>query len=345
MTPPLSSTAPRSARLFVPALLALGCLVWAYWTTLTGLAQEWKNNDQYSHGFLVPFFAAFLLWQRRGRLDAASLRPNPWVGVSLLALGIGMRLVGVYYFYMWLDPLSLLPCLMGLCWLLGGRAAWRWSWSAILFLSFMIPLPYRFASSLSGPLQRVGTEASTFIMQVLGLPAISEGTVIWLQDAPINIVEACSGLRMLMVFVALSTAMALVARRPLLDRAILVLSAFPIAIISNVIRITTTGILHQLVSGEAANAFFHDFAGWLMMPLALTMLAIELKVLKHLFIEPAPQERRPQAAPALRRLRGPRTAQPRPAARQPRSPRQPRPAASAPANPKPADATSPVEKS
>jgi hypothetical protein len=66
-----------------------------------------------------------------------------------------------------------------------------------------------------------------------------------------------------------------------------VASAAPIALIANVLRITTTGFLHQTVGGETANAFFHDLAGWLMMPLALALLWVELWVLDHLLIEPA----------------------------------------------------------
>jgi exosortase len=338
MTSTDTALRPPLSRHLVPALLAGGCLAWAFGSTLAGLAQVWKTNDQYSHGYLVPFFAAFLLWLRRDKLDTSALRSSFLVGLPLLAVGIALRLAGVYYFFMWLDPIALLPCLAGACWLLGGRAAWRWAWPSILFLGFMIPLPYRLASALSGPLQRVGTEVSTFLMQTIGLPAISEGTTIWLQDIPINIVEACSGLRMLMVFVALATAVALVARRPFLDKGLLVLSSVPIAVVSNIIRITLTGVLYQKVSSEAAHAFFHDFAGWLMMPLALVMLGIELKLLTHLLIVPPPAAPRVVRDPALRRLRGPRTTR----ARQPR-PVTPRKPASPPAAP-PAETVRPGAK-
>jgi exosortase len=301
---------------------------------LADLAHVWRFNDQYSHGFLVPGFALLLLWLRRDKLDRASARPGLVIGTLLLALGLGMRLAGVYWYYLWLDTIAIVPCVAGLCWLLGGWAAWRWAWPAILYLVFMIPLPYRLSTAMSAPLQSLATTVSTFIMQTISLPALSEGNVIVLNEARLNVIEACSGLRMLVVFVALSAAMALLTRRPLLDKLILLVSAFPIAVVSNILRITATGILHETTSSETANAFFHDLGGWLMMPLGLLFLAVELKILSHLFIDPPPMPPRVVRDPALRRLRKqppPRTRQARPTATPPRKPEKTPPMPAKPA--------------
>src|SRR5262249_17465649 len=151
--------------------------------------------------------------------------------------GIGLRLVGVKYNFAYLEPLSLLPCLASLCLLLGGVTALRWSWPAIAFLFFMIPLPHNLSLSLAGPLQRIATEASTFALQVLGRPALAEGNVILLNDVELNIVEACSGLRMLVIFFALATAVVLVIQRPLWEKLLIVGSAVPIALATNILRI------------------------------------------------------------------------------------------------------------
>jgi exosortase len=326
MTSPTAGAPTRSFAPPVFVLLVLGCFLWAFWSTLTDLALVWKTNDQYSHGYLVPGFALLLLWLRRERLDRQATRPSLLLGGLLLALGIGLRLAGVYWYYLWLDTISIVPCVAGVCWLLGGWAAWRWAWPAILYLSFMIPLPYRLAISMSAPLQSLATTTSTFIMQTIGLPALSEGNVIVLNEARIGVVEACSGLRMLVVFVALSAAMALLTRRPWLDKLILLVSAVPIAIVSNILRITATGILHETTSSETANVFFHDLGGWLMMPLGLLLLAVELKILSHLFLDPPPAPPRVIRDPALRRLRKPvpvRGRQPRPSATPPRESERP----------------------
>jgi exosortase len=272
--------------LTVLAAVTAGVL-WAYWSTLTDTAQRWARDPQYSHGWLVPGFAFLLLWLRRDRLPA-EWPAWSWWGAPVLAAGILLRLFGTYYHFVWLDPISLLPCLAGLCLLLGGWTAWRWAWPAIGFLAFMIPLPHSAAVAMSGSLQRIATIASTFILQTLGLPALSEGNTILIDDLQIGVVEACSGLRMLVIFFALSTAVALLARRSLWEKAVIVTSAVPIALLSNILRISATGVLHQLVSGEVANAFFHDVAGWLMMPLALGMLWLELWTIDRLLVAPTP---------------------------------------------------------
>src|SRR5437763_14575321 len=93
---------------------------------------------------------------------------------------------------------------------------------------------------------------------------------------------------MLMVFFALSTAVALLMRKPLWERLLVCASAVPIALLTNLLRITATGVLHDTVGKEIADAVFHDLAGWLMMPLALAFLGLELKLLGHLLVEPPP---------------------------------------------------------
>lgn len=298
MTTPSISLRPRVSSL-TTWLLPIGCLLWVYWPTILDLASLWNSNPQYSHGFLVPVFAAFLLWFRRDKADYSAMRPN-LLGLVLVMFGLGLKLLGGYGHYVSLEPFSLLPCVAGLVLLLGGRAAWRWAWPSVLFLAFMMPLPYFVAVAMSGQLQWLATITSTFVMQMLGLPALSEGNVILLNDHEIGIVEACSGLRMLVVFFALSTAVVLVIQRHWIDRVIILLSAIPIAMISNILRIIATGIMYDAGYGEMASHFFHDVAGWLMMPLALGMLWVELGLLGALFVD-APTTAAYRTPPASRR--------------------------------------------
>ena len=294
-TPTYSLRALASPRLAL-VLVPIACLVWAFWPTFADLAAVWQHNPQYTHGYLVPLFAGGLLWMRRDHLNLPACSPSWTLGVPLLALGIGMRLCGAYYFYVWLDPLSIIPTVAGLVCLLGGFTALRWAWPAVLFLGFMVPLPYRLATAMSGPLQELATTVSTFLMQTIGLPALAEGNVIHLNEESIGVVEACSGLSMLMVFFALATLVAVLnSKRPLLERLILVASAVPIALVSNILRITATGVLHETTNSAWAKTFFHDAAGWLMMPVGLGFLWIELKVLARLF--PVTACRQPSAAP------------------------------------------------
>jgi exosortase len=273
--------------LLLSLLVGLSSLVWSHWTTLCDLAERWSHDAQYSHGYLVPGFALVVLWLRRERLLRGPAEPS-WWGLVLLIPGIAARLMGTYFHYVWVEQVTLLPCLVGVFLLAGGRAAWSWSWPAVAFLVYMIPLPYRVETAMAGPLQRLATLASTFALQTLGLPALAEGNVILLNEVEIGVVEACSGLRMLVIFFALTTAVAMVSRRPLWEMILMVASAVPIALFCNLIRITVTGILHERVSSEVANAVFHDLAGWLMMPLALGMLWAEFRLFSWLILDAGP---------------------------------------------------------
>jgi exosortase len=199
-------------------------------------------------------------------------------------------LVGGYFRQGSIEGLALLPYLAGVAVVLGGWPALRWSWPAIMFLVFMIPLPWSVENALGPPLQRLATLASTFTLQTLGFMAFAEGNVIQLNDGKIGVVEACSGLSMLITFIALSVGMALVVKRPILDRIVLVLSAIPVALLANIARITLTGVLHEMINdgGRVADTFYHDLAGWVMIPFALVLYWCEIWIFSHILVEVEP---------------------------------------------------------
>jgi exosortase len=275
----------RTAGLLLATALVL---LWAYAPTLTAMGQRWSNDPKYSHGFLVPVFAAVVLWVRRPAHPDVALQPS-WGGVPWLATAAVLRLGAAALYLEWLDALSLVPAMLGLCALLGGQPTLRWVWPAVVFLIFMVPAPYSVEVALAQPLQRVATSLATYFLQTAGLPAVAEGNVIWIDEVRLGVVEACSGLGMLITFFALSAAVALVLAHSWIERVVLFASAIPIAVLTNVVRITLTGILYVTAGGTAARVVYHDLAGWLMMPLALGLLWLELKFLASLFLDPEPQ--------------------------------------------------------
>ncbi|MEX0725318.1 MAG: exosortase/archaeosortase family protein [Planctomycetaceae bacterium] len=268
--------------------IVLVAVIWSYLPTLIEMGMKWESDPQYSHGYLVPLFVIALLWIRRDQLKAEELRPNYW-GIPLLLMALGLRLFGAFYHYLWFDAISIVPTLLSLAFLLGGAEAWKWSWPALLFTVFMVPLPFSVEQALREPLRNIGTVTSTYVLQTIGLPAVSEGNVIIISEGEeehrLGVEEACSGLRMLVIFFALSTAVAILSERPLWERIFIIFCAIPIALISNIIRITATGILYVTVNAEVAKMVFHDLAGWLMMPLALAMLWLLNWILTNLFID------------------------------------------------------------
>jgi exosortase/archaeosortase family protein len=153
-----------------------------------------------------------------------------------------------------------------------------------VFLIFMVPLPYAMETALGFSLQRIAAAAGACMLQIFGLPAFSSGNTILIDDLRIGVVDACNGLGMCYMFLALSVAVAVIVHRPPLDRLLLVAGAIPIALVVNVARIVATGLLHVLAGGRVAHAVYHDLAGWLMMLAALAILYLECRLLAHLFI-------------------------------------------------------------
>src|SRR5262249_17993443 len=161
----------------------------------------------------------------------------------------------------------------------------RWAGPAVAFLIFMFPLPSFLDTRLLAPLQKMATTASTYVLQTMGIPSYSEGNRIVIGEVQLGVVEACSGLRMLTIFIALSFAIVLVTDRPFWERVVIVLSSIPIAVVSNIVRIVVTAILYLTVGGEWVDEVFHDLDGYLMMPLALGLLYLEFQILSHLLID------------------------------------------------------------
>ncbi|HUT09884.1 MAG TPA: archaeosortase/exosortase family protein [Thermoguttaceae bacterium] len=217
-----------------------------------------------------------------------------WWLIPLLLLWVVIRWVSAFFVYITLDIFSILPFLAAFVLFVGGWRYVRWAWPSILFLVFMMKLPGAISGTLSHPLQWFGTKVAVFIVQTLGIAATAQGNVIKMSSGDLQVVEACSGLRMLILFFAICVGAALVIRVELWERIVIVVSAVPIAIVSNVARLTITAILYEMsrwwpevIDTATADAFFHDWAGLFMMPLALLMLWGEMALLKKLFLEPA----------------------------------------------------------
>ncbi len=247
-------------------LVALGA--WSYWPTIVGLIRVWDSSPDYSHGYLVLPLAVLFLWLRRDRLPHYHLNPS-WWGFSLIGLTAVLRVIGGRFYLPELDSYSIPIWLAGVCWLFGGGRFLLWTMPSLLFLFFMVPLPATVETLLSRPLQALATTMSTWTLQSLGQPAIAEGTTILLGDNVLEVERACSGLRMFYGILALSVATTIITRARWSVALCLLAAVAPVAILANTLRITTTGLLYEFVSGESARKFSHDLAGILMIALAI----------------------------------------------------------------------------
>jgi exosortase len=282
---PETGRASRISKVGILAgLLLLAFASWCYWPTLMELVRTWDSSPDYSHGYLVIPLAAWFLWLRRDRLPRYMLGPS-WWGFSLIALATGMRLIAARFYIPELDNCSLPIWAAGVCWLFGGWRFLRWASPAIAFLFFMVPLPASVETLLNRPLQSLATSMSTWNLQSLGQPAIAEGTTILLGDNVLEVERACSGLRMFYGILALAVGTIIVTRARWSVALCLLASVAPVAIVANVVRITTTGLLYEYASGEAARKFSHDLAGILMIVLAIAFFMLVLWITDRMLLK------------------------------------------------------------
>lgn len=259
-------------------------LLYSYWPGLVHASTAW-NNAQYSHGWIVPLFTlAILFWWRQP--VAPVTRSARLAGLALLAASLGLRLLVARYRIITIDMYTFVPALAGVVLAAGGWSMFRWACAPVGFLLFMYPLPDEATRYLLGPLQTLATIVSTFAIQTLGIDAIREGNQIVVGETHLGVVDACSGLRMLTIFIALAVAIVMLGEFAWYERLVILASSIPIALAVNAIRITLTGAMYT-VSPELAEKIFHDWAGYFMMPLALAMLWLVQKLLAILFVEEA----------------------------------------------------------
>lgn len=255
--------------------------LWSYWPTILHLVDQWSRQPDYSHGFIVPPLAGLLLWMRRDHFPGFADRLG-WPGLVLIAVAGAIRGLSAWAYFGTFDGWSMPIWIAGAVWLLCGRKVLVWSLPAIVFLVFMVPMPYRAEIALSYPLQRIATKVSCFALQCLGQPAIAEGNTILLGGHHLEVEQACSGLRIFMGTVALAFFYAVLVRRGWWERALMLLATVPVALTANAVRIVSTGILIQHISAEAGKVFAHDLAGWMMIPLAAALFGVVLLYIRWL---------------------------------------------------------------
>jgi exosortase len=271
----------RLPLVVVGVLTAL--LFYSYWPSLIQLPSFW-DNPQYQHGWIVPVFTCLLLfWWRK---PVGPITPTARAaGIGLLVASFALRLFCASYRIVTIDMYTFVPALMGVFLLAGGWSMFRWSWAPLASLIFMYPLPDEATRYLLGPLQTVATIVSTYTLQTIGLDAYRDGNRIILGDGQVlGVVDACSGLKMLTIFVWLAAMLMLVGGLEWWENLAIAASAIPIALICNAFRITTVGVMYNYKMSIAEH--FHDStpAAMLMMLLAVGFLVLEMKILSYLVV-------------------------------------------------------------
>lgn len=262
---------------FFSLLIILLAIVYA--DIFQGLFYDWSNDENYSHGFLVPVISAYFAWQVRDQLQQSTIKPMN-SGLIVIAFALLMLFAGVSAQVDYALRNSFVFLLCGIVLFLFG---WQWFKTLLLplgFLFFMIPLPYIVYDSLAFPLKLFVAKFSVIALKLMGVIVLREGNIIMFPETVLEVADACSGLRSLMSLLALGVALAFFTQEKRSMRVVLVLLTVPIAILTNMLRVIGTGFLAQYYGAAAAEGFFHEFAGMGVFLLAMVLLFISSGVLR-----------------------------------------------------------------
>lgn len=274
---------PGLNDVLIAGVLAASLYV-AYAPSFRFLVDQWSRDPNYSYGFFVIPIAAMIFWSRRELLVGSRIGLRWW---PLLFLPLLMVVAVRHPLYEWneqfLETATVPFVAAALVLAVGGWSLMRVAYPSLIFLLFMIPLPTSVNQWLARPLQNLATIGSVSLLQLFGMPVMSEGNVIIIGATPLEVARACNGLSMLLSFVTLIAAVVILVERPAWERFILMLSAVPIALVSNIIRITVTAVCYHSFGPELGEKYAHDYAGWMMMPLALVLAWLELCLMSWVF--------------------------------------------------------------
>ena len=273
-TEPLVSSPSFRLRVGLPywqmAVLA-GVSLWLYAPTLSRLVGQWWQDPNFSHGFFVPAFSAFVIWQERARLASLATRPS-WWGMGGLALALCVLIIGQMGAELFLARFSLVLLLASLIVLFLGWNYLRALFFPVAFLLLMIPIPTILFNQITFPLQLWASKVAGAVLPVLGVPILREGNVIILPAMTLEVAEACSGIRSLMSLVTLAIIYGYLMEKRIALRVLLALASVPIAVAANSMRIIGTGLLVQYWDTDKAEGYFHASWGWIIFVMSLVML-------------------------------------------------------------------------
>lgn len=274
-------------------------LTFTYAIVLRKLGYDWWTDENYSHGLLIPFIIGYILWSQRARLAAASVRPSVLWGGAAVVMALFALWAGTAGAELFMQRISLVLIIVGTVIYFWGFQLLRLLLVPLALLLLAIPIPTILFNKIAFPLQLFASRFAVWSMSLLDIPVLRQGNVIELlplgsrEIKKLEVVEACSGIRSLMTLVTLAVVFAYFTKAGEDDdprdgpnpggmtwlksysfwrSAVIVVSAVPIAIFTNALRVSGTGVLAHYYGPEVADGFFHSFSGWVIYIVAFLML-------------------------------------------------------------------------
>lgn len=285
-----------STNLWRPLAIS-AALVFVYGFVLAKLGYDWWTDENYSHGLLIPFIIGYIVWTRRENFSRDEVRPGTILGGSLVVVALLMLFAGTAGAELFMQRISLVIMLAGIVIFFWGHELLKLLLVPLGLLVLAIPIPAIIFNKVAFPLQLFASRCAVWSMSLLGIPVLRQGNVIELlprgarTTRKLEVVEACSGIRSLMTLLTLAVVFAYFTYPNANDddgdhkgrfswlksyawwrSVVIVAAAVPIAILTNAMRVSGTGILSHYYGTEVADGFFHSFSGWVVYIVAFLML-------------------------------------------------------------------------
>lgn len=278
----MSVAIPR--KFYQPIAIAVA-LAFLYFTVLVKLGNDWWHDENYSHGLLIPFVIAFIIWQERKQVGESKTTPATWLGTIGIGISLFALWAGTAGAELFVQRASLVLMLASIVVYFFGLRLMRFAAVPLMLLVLSIPIPQIIFNRIAFPLQLFASRCAVAAMSFFSIPVLRQGNVIELmplgatEPKKLAVVEACSGIRSLMTLVTLAMVYAYFSRPNSQSKlfgtmrlVLLVLAAVPIAILTNALRVSGTGVLAHYYGTRVADGFFHSFSGWVIYIVAALLL-------------------------------------------------------------------------
>jgi exosortase len=286
---------PDPRTLWKPIAIS-AAIGFVYFSVLRKLGYDWWTDENYSHGLLIPLIIGYILWTDRERLGRVPQSPSLMWGGLIVVFALLSLWVGVAGAELYIQRMSLVLMLAGICIYFWGWRLLRLLLVPLGLLILAIPIPAILFNKIAFPLQLFASRCAVWAMRLFDIPVLRQGNVIELmpkgarETKRLEVVEACSGIRSLMTLLTLAVVFAYFTRPRNEDgdgtggfsrrlksygfwrSVILVASAIPIAIFTNALRVSGTGVLAHYYGTQVADGFFHSFSGWVVYIVAFLLL-------------------------------------------------------------------------
>ena len=279
--PPAESARQQQQPPWLTLAWFLGLLVLCYAPVLTRLVQQWNNDEDMGHGFFVPVIAAYIAWQKRGKLLGRQLKPN-YLGLVLVVFAAVQMYIGTLGAELFLARTAIVEAIVGIVLVLGGTYALRVMAFPLVVLCFMVPLPAVIYNRITFPLQIFASQVAAFVVELLGTPVLRDGNVLELPSQRLNVVEACSGIRSLLSLTFLSLVYGYFFDNKSWMRIALFVATVPIAIIANAGRVTLTGVMSE-INADLAHGTAHTASGWVIFMIALAIMVVVHQIINRVY--------------------------------------------------------------